>query len=70
MKTYIYINNIRVENTLGRSVTPQQLCELMEIPHENAIVSDEDLNEMPMRSTYYIQDKDRFFIIRKTVIGN
>lgn len=65
----IYINNIRIENTLGRTISAESLCDMMNIPKKNAIVCDEDMNEVPFGKTFIVNEKDHFFIIRRVVSG-
>jgi hypothetical protein len=66
----IYINNIRFENTFGSIIRAEDICQLIRVPKENAIVSDEEMNEIHFGSTFIVNDKDRFFVIRRTVIGS
>lgn len=66
----IYINNIRIENFHGIKITAENLCELMGIPKENAIVSDEDMNHIPFGEPFQVKAADKFFIIRRIVSGS
>lgn len=50
----IYINNIKIENDLGITITAENLCQFMGIPESNAIVSDEDMNEIPFGKQFQV----------------
>lgn len=63
----IYINGVRIENTKGSFITTVDICELISIPPDNAVVSDEDYNELPRDQSFFVEDRDIFYVIRKQV---